>query len=149
MNAAFLGGTATAVLVITSYTAWSFARTGPIVGLHQPVRHDDFLFTVNGVRPRQKQLLVEILVVNQAKRVDYHWRDSIAYVQDARGNRYAAVSGGRFTLAPGDSRTATAAFDIPNDARGLTLRFWDGIDMGDALDAATYARSRLELPHAQ
>jgi len=149
MRKAFMGGAAAAALVVTSYAVWSFARPGPVVALRTPLRHDDFLFSVNGANSRGRHVTIDILVVNQARRVDYAWRDSIAYLQDDRGNRYAPVSRHSFELAPGASRTAHVAFDVPVDARGLGVRFWDGIFMGDALDGALYARSLVALPQAR
>lgn len=149
MYRAILGGAAAAALVVTSYAVWSFSRPGPLVAMRTPLRHDDFLFSVNGVHSvplkNANHLLVDVLVVNQAKRVDYHWRDAIAFVQDAAGNRYDAVSHSTFMLAPGESRTATIAFDLPKSIQHPVVRFWDGIYMGDAFDGAKYARARVSI----
>lgn len=150
MRKAFMGGAAVAAFVVTSYAVWSFSRPGPVVAMRTPLRHDDFLFSVNDARAASAtRVVVDILVVNQARRVGYAWNDSIAYLQDERGNRYNAVSRHAFELSPGTSRTAQVTFDVPADARGLAVRFWDGIDMGDALDGARYARSLVALPLAR
>lgn len=121
MRRAFMGGAAAAALVVTSYAVWSFARPGRLL------RHDGFV-------------TIEILVVNHARRAAYAWRDSVAYLQDDCGNRYAPVSSQAFAVSPGTSRTVCVAFDVPVDARGLAVRFRDGIRMSDAVDRPLTAR---------
>lgn len=107
MFKAFADGAAAAALVVTSYAVWSFTRPGPR-------RHGGFV-------------TIDILVVNHARRAKYAWRDSIAYLQDERGDRYTPVSSQAFELTPGASRTVRVAFDVPALARGLAVRFLDGI----------------------
>lgn len=150
MRQAIVGGSAAAALVVTSYAIWSFTRPGPIVPMHTQLRHDDFLFSVNGVRSATaahdiKRMTVDILVVNQAKRVGYNWRDTIAFVEDESGRRYAPVSKNAFTLSPGESRIASVEFQLPKAIAKPVVRFWDGIYMGDAFDAAKYARTRVSI----
>ena len=150
MRQAILGGAAVAAFVVTSYSVWSFTRPGPLVGMRTPIRHDDFLFSVNGTRTspapnNEHHLLVDVLVVNQAKRVDYEWRDTIAFIEDADGKRYDPVSHNTFSLQPGESRTATVSFLVPRMIREPVVRFWDGIYMGDAFNGGAYARTRVSI----
>jgi len=150
MRQAILGGAAAAALVVTSYAVWSFTRPGPLVSMHTPIRHDDFLFSVNATRSTPhsagvNRLSLDVLVVNQAKRVNYDWRDTIAFVEDVDGKRYDPVSTETFTLAPGESRIATVTFDVPASIRQPVVRFWDGIYMGDAFNGGAYARTRVSI----
>ena len=92
------------------------------------------------------QYTAAILVQNQARRVGYPWRDSIAYLADASGTRYRPSSKGAFSLAPGESRVAHVVFNIPANGAGVVLRFWDGIFMGDAFDANVYGRTAVRIP---
>jgi len=149
MRQAILGGAAAAALVVTSYAVWSFTRPGPLVPMHTALRHDDFLFSVNGLSTIAEggtnRLLVDVLVINQAKRVNYEWRDAIAFLEDGRGNRYEPASHNAFSLAPGESRVATVTFEVPRETRHPVVRFWDGIYMGDAFNGVAYARVRVSL----
>ena len=149
MYRVILGGAAAAALVVTSYAVWSFSRPGPLVAMHTPLRHDDFVFSVNAAHSvpfkDANHLLIDVLIVNQAKRVEYEWRNAIAFVEDAGGNRYDAVSDNSFALRPGESRVAAIAFDVPKSVQHPVVRFWDGIYMGDAFDGAKYARARVSI----
>jgi hypothetical protein len=139
-----------AVFVVTSYAIWSFARPAHAVGFGERIRHDDFLFSVEGARraPRGDASIVsvDVLVVNQAKRVGYEWRDSIAYLTDDRGTRYGSESDGTYEIAPGNELRRTVRFRVPRDAANLSLHFWDGVFMGDALDGVAYAKTYVPLP---
>ena len=121
---------------------------GPVreVAIGTPIRHDDFFFTMTNVaRSGGAHYDVTVLVQNRARRVDYEWRDTIAYVQVGGGKRYAPVSDARFIIGPGVSREAHVAFELPAGAKDVDLRFWDGIFMGDAFDAAAYSRTAVRL----
>ena len=125
---------------------------GPVyeVARGTAIRHDDFSYTVTGVTrrpryPRHQRYTVTIVVENRAMRVGYVWRDNIAYVRDGRGPRYAPVSRGTFTLAPGVRRTVALEFDLPDTVRHPQLRFWDGIYMGDVFNAVRYAKAGVPL----
>lgn len=108
MHESFLDGAAAAALVVTSYAVWSFASPVPVVAGF---------------------VSIEILVVNHARDAAYAWHESVAYLQDDRGNRHAPISSQSFALAPGANRTVRITFDIPAPVRKLTLWFQDGIPM--------------------
>lgn len=135
---------------VAAYSAW--CSFGPVrrLSLGQPIRHDDFLFTVERVH-RLAQMngamryTITVLVQNQALRVPYAWNDGIAYVVDARGRRYVPLSAGSFTLEAGQSRAAHIEFQLPSGANRPLLRFWDGMFMGDVFDANAYGRTAVAL----
>ncbi len=136
--------------LIAAYCCW--CAFGPVrrVALGQPIRHDDFVFTVERVtRAAQTngaaRYTVMVLVQNEALRVPYEWNDGTAYVIDARGRRYAPVTGESFTLGAGQSRVARIEFRLPSEARKPVMRFWDDVLMGDALDGNAYGRSAVAL----
>ena len=141
---------AAVLLPIAAYCLW--CAYGPVndVALNTPIRHDDFLFSVQNVSSRRSGRLMQytaaILVQNQARRLGYPWRDSIAYLADASGTRYRPSSKGSFWLAPGESRVAHVAFNVPADSTGVVLRFWDGVFIGDAFDANAYGRTAVRIP---
>jgi len=111
--------------------------------------HDDFTYTVEGFRvkhdARALRLEVALRVANRAKRVPYVWRDTIAYVADARGRRYAPLSHDVIRIQAGDTAVVMLDFALPRDAHRVVLRFWDGIFMGDVFDGLRYARSAVAL----
>src|SRR5581483_12453680 len=89
------------VIAVAGYAAWTRLRPPYPVAIGTPIRHDDFLFTVTDVKklvlPRGAALYrVSINVTNQAKVVDYQWRDSIAYVRafdkDGFGHNFFPLS---------------------------------------------------------
>src|SRR5579871_3008955 len=107
------------------------------------VRHDDFTFTVLDVRRTDDGLggegtaTVRVRVKNEARRVNYDWDPSIAFVTDSRGGRHLpdrARSTPAVTLAPGQSIVATLFFTLPAHDRHAMLGYWDGVLMGDVFD---------------
>ncbi len=116
------------------------------------IRHDDFAFTVRHVTratgSTAQSLAVEILVENDAKRVDYAWSPTIVYLEDASGTRFKPDLGNStpsLTLAAGQSATVTVRFALPKPASDLRLGFLDGVLMGDVFDFMRYARTRVRL----
>ena len=150
VNRCILAGATALSVALVVYVVGSAAKPAQQIAIGDPIRHDDFLFTVQRIAQRHSRGMthydVAILVQNQAVRVDYHWRDAIAYVTGSEGQRYRPTSDGEFVLAPGESRTANVQFDIPAFVRGASLRFWDGIFMGDALNGGAYAKAAIVLP---
>src|ERR1022692_3223921 len=128
----------------------AYLRSVPVdvISIGTPVRQDDFTYTVTRVVKEQKSenvsYVVTIRVDNEAKRVDYHWSDDIAFVTDASGRRYQAIApspsaaADRTPIPPGESATYDLTFDLPADAKHPMLRYWNGILMGDVFDVAAY-----------
>jgi len=140
--------------LLAGFMLWPQIRPPYVVAVGTPIRHDDFLFTVTRIRqhPLQdgtRQYRVAVRVKNEAKIVNYRWRDTIAYVRafDSGGfghNFYPLTSGG-FVLPPGAERTAELEFRIPTSVSSASLRFWDGIFMGDAFNGANYSKAIVPL----
>lgn len=141
-------------VALLAYAVWTRFRPPYPVAIGTPIRHDDFLFTVTDVRRRElpgggASYAVAVNVENQAKAVNYQWRDGIAYVRafDAQGygHNFFPTSNGSFTLAAGESRIAHLQFFVPAGMSSANLRFWDGIFMGDAFNGAAYVKAIVPL----
>ncbi|PZR59633.1 MAG: hypothetical protein DLM50_00540 [Candidatus Meridianibacter frigidus] len=137
-------------VVFTSIAAYAHASAAPmVVPRGTAIRHDDFIFTV--VRAKRSpsfqgdRYSVVVRIDNHALRVPYQWSDSIVFVSDAAGNRYAAQSKGECELPPGASRNVRVDFDLPRGAARPVLHFWDGVLMGDLFDGVAYARVGVRL----
>lgn len=125
-----------------------------VVAVGAPVRQDDFLYTVTRVVKHQENenvaYVVTVRVDNQAKIVDYQWRDAIAYVTDKTGRQYQALRdqrGGldRPPIAAGASATYDLTFVLPGAAQIPVLRYSNGTMMGDVFDGAAYRRAVIPL----
>jgi hypothetical protein len=142
------------VIAAAGLAAFAVARTPYVVAVGSPIRHDDFLFTVTAVHRTRladgtAQCRVAVLVQNQAKVVDYQWRDSIAYVRafdnGGYGHNFFSTTHGSFVIRAGEERTANLTFDVPRGYSSANVRFWDGIFMGDALDGGAYGKAIVPL----
>lgn len=126
-----------------------------IVAVGEPVRQDDFLYTVTNVDRRDAgdkvRYVVTVRVDNQAKVVDYRWTDDTAYVTDSAGRRYQALQSGppaapeRPSIAAGSSAEYELTFELPKAAAHPMLHYWNGFMMGDLFDGAAYGRVGVPL----
>jgi len=125
-----------------------------VIAVGTPVRQDDFSYTVTRVaKHRQTENIayeVTIRVDNHAKIVDYQWRDAIACVSDAAGRLYRAHpnphdGSDHPPIAAGSSAEYTLTFVLPATAQRPTLRYSNGILMGDVFDGAAYRRAAIPL----
>jgi hypothetical protein len=141
-------------ILILGFAAWATLRAPYVVMVGTPIRHDDFLFTVTRIGRQQLAggttlYRVGVNVQNEAKVVNYRWRDDIAYVRafdgQGFGHNFSSSTYGSFVLAPGEARTARLEFRIPPDVSSPALHFWDGIFMGDALNGAAYTKAVVPL----
>jgi uncharacterized protein DUF4352 len=134
----------------------TYVRSLPmdIVPIGQPVRQDDFTYTVTRILKERNadtvSYVVAIRVNNDAKRVDYRWSDDAVFVADAAGRRYRAASSttlaaDRAPIPPGASAAYDLTFRLPADAKNPMLRYWNGILMGDVFDGLAYARTAVAL----
>ncbi len=148
------GAAAVVVLLAAGFAAWAIPRIPHVVAVGTPIRHDDFLFTVTQIRRSRLAsgtalYRVDVRVQNEAKIVNYRWRDTIAYVRafdaDGFGHDFYSVTHGSFMLPAGDERTANLDFLVPRGFSSANLRFWDGIFMGDAFNGAAYANAIVPL----
>jgi hypothetical protein len=141
----------------------------PILGVGEPIRHDDFSYTVLGARPlprigarqaRGQYLVVHFEVANRAGRVSHAWSNGIAYLVDARGHRYendvalqqALDQQAAFGWAPGyltraeTSEATMLVFDVPPEAvRPLDIMVRGELLLGDVLDGVRFRRTRVRL----
>jgi hypothetical protein len=151
---AAIGAAAIVVLLAAGFVVWAIPRIPHVVAVGTPIRHDDFLFTVTQIRRSRlangtAHYRVAVRVQNEAKIVNYQWRDAIAYVRafDAGGfgHNFYPVTHGSFILPAGDERAANLEFLVPSGFSSANLRFWDGIFMGDAFNGGAYGREIVPL----
>lgn len=139
-----------------------------VVAFGEPIRQDDFLYTVVGVTKSRTLgagadraaahglfYVASIDVKNEAMRVAYRWDPAIVYVVDASGRKFEfSVDGQRALDAArpqsqmvdaGDSARFDVAFDLPAGVDKPALAFSNGILMGDVFDGAAYSRARVPL----
>ena len=138
------------------------------VAIGEPIRQDDFLYTVVGVTKTRTVgddahkavalgvfYITTIQVENQAMRVGYQWDPSIVFVTDDAGKRYGmsldaqraidATHPVGTMIDAGRSARYEVAFDLPPDVRHPVLGFSNGIMMGDVFNGAAYTRARVPL----
>jgi hypothetical protein len=144
------------------------AQPAHVVAFGEPIRQDDFLYTVVGVTKSRTIgdgtvraaahglfYVASIDVKNEAMRVSYRWDPAIVYVVDASGRTFQfSVDGQRALDAArpqsqmvdaGDSARFQVAFDLPAGVDRPALAFSNGILMGDVFDGAAYSRARVPL----
>jgi hypothetical protein len=143
-----------AVVAIAIAVIYIHSQPQIIVAVGQPVRQDDFLYTVTRVVKHRENAniayIVTIRVDNQAKVVDYRWRDESAYVAGATGRQYRALPDSRSGLdrppiPAGESAAYTLTFVLPANEQLPMLRYSNGILMGDVFDGAAYRRAAIPL----
>lgn len=156
------------VVILAGIMVWLSAAQTRAVAIGDPIRQDDFTYTVTGfsrssdvglgrdaVRADGVFYVVSIKVENDAKVVDFRWDPSIAQLTDENGRRYQfSVVGQRaldsarpasLVVPAGQSQTFLVAFDLPKDVRDPSVAFSNGILMGDVFDFGAYARARVPL----
>ncbi len=148
------GAAAVVVLLAAGFAAWAIPRIPHVVAVGTPIRHDDFLFTVTQIRRSRLAngtalYRVDVRVQNEAKIVNYQWRDTIAYVRafddGGFGHNFYPATRASFTLPASEARTTELQFRIPPGLSSANLRFWDGIFMGDAFNGGAYGRDIVPL----
>jgi hypothetical protein len=147
---------------------YTFSKPRQIVALGTPIRQDDFVYTVTGFGrtpmisnkfaraiARGVFYIVSIRVDNNARRVGFVWDEHIPHIVDEHGQRWDASDAGqaaldaynkpRFSIAPHNSRTFEAIFDVPTDIAKPVLVFDNGILMGDVFNLVAYRRIGVVL----
>jgi hypothetical protein len=148
--------------------AYTVSTPRHFIALGSPVRQDDFVYVVTGVgrapeisngaakaRAAGVFYIVTIRVDNDAKRVSFRWDERIPHIVDAQGHRYDKSTDGQaaldaatkpnFSIAPGQSASFQAVFDVPADIAKPALAFDNGLLMGDIFDLAAYRRVGVVL----
>jgi len=145
------------ILAVVIVIVAIYVRSLPlnVIAIGEPVRQDDFLYTVTNVDKHRAgdtvSYVVTVRVDNQAKIVDYRWSDDKVYVTDSADVRYRAIESGglggsdRAAIAAGSSAAYQLTFDLPSTAEHPMLHYWNGIMMGDIFDFATYGRVAVPL----
>lgn len=145
------------ILAVLIVIVAMYVRSLPydVIAIGDPVRQDDFLYTVTNVDKHRAgdtvSYIVTVRVDNQAKVVDYRWSDDMVYVTDSAGRRYRAIESGgsiepdRPAIAAGSSAAFEITFDLPSTAEHPMLHYWNGILMGDIFDFAAYGRVAVPL----
>ncbi len=154
--------------MLGALAAFASGRPPQAAAIGEPIRQDDFLYTVVGVAKMSSLgddgrktfahgtfYVVSVDVENQARRVDYRWDPSIVYVVDAQGRRYQVALAAQEALEAahpvdaivpaGSSARFAVAFDLPRGIDHPALAFSNGILMGDIFNAAAYMRVRVPL----
>jgi len=134
----------------------------------EPIRHDDFLYTVLAAQPveaignrRGQFVVVHFAVTNRALRVSHRWTNHIAYLVDAADHRHENDDTlqrqleaqhpfgwhAEYVTAPGAKQSTMLVFELPSDApKPLDLMVRGELLMGDVLDGARFRRARVRLP---
>ena len=145
------------ILAVVIVIVALYLRSHPynLIAIGEPVRQDDFLYTVTNVEKHREvdavSYVVTVRVDNQAKIVDYRWSYDMVYVTDSAGRRYRAIESAGFggsdraAVAAGSSAAYQITFDLPSTAEHPMLHYWNGIMMGDVFDIGAYARVAVPL----
>lgn len=162
------GALALAAVVIGAYFALAQSSPPRVIAIGEPIRQDDFTYTVVGVTraatlgvephravPRGRFYVVTVRVDNDAVRVAFQWDPSMVHVVDVTGNSYAfSVDGQRALDAAnprstivdhGESAKFQVVFDLPQGIDHPALAFSNGILMGDVFNGAAYLKARVPL----
>jgi hypothetical protein len=166
-----LGGAA-ALLFILLPVVVAMSRPEELVALNQPVRYDDFAFSVLGARrekavgegpyrrdARGVYVIVRMKVDNQAKRVSYRFQKGDPVLLDDQGAEYhvdpdaqAALDGQRnpvllwpVSIPAGKAFEVDLAFDVPQERSAFRLRMGHG-RVGVFLDNLFSGRKRFKIP---
>lgn len=165
ISAALLGAL---LFVAVGYFMFGLGRETRVVRRGEPIRQDDFLYTVVGVA-RSKSIgageahvaargifyVATVEVTNEAIRVPYRWDPSITFVVDSAGRHYAldldaqrvldATSPHDDLVPAGASARFEVVFDLPKRVDRPALAFSNGILMGDVFDRGAYMKARVPL----
>jgi len=143
-----------------------------IIQLGQNIHHDDFEYAATNIE-RLKQIstghdsliakgrfyVVNFRVINNAKRVNHKWNNSIAYIIDASGKEYENILNAQIllnsvqnfnwqkeyqTLAQAIDSTKLI-FDLPANVQKPYLMVRGKTLMGDFFDGGKFRRTKIQL----
>jgi hypothetical protein len=165
-----MAGGAVALVAVVVGAFFALTESGPplVVALGEPIRQDDFAYSVIGVTrekilgkephraiPHGQFYVVTVRVENDAVRVAFQWDPSMVHVVDANGQNYPFSVAGQQALDAanprtnvvdhGESASFRVAFDLPRGIEHPALAFSNGILMGDVFNGAAYLRARVPL----
>jgi uncharacterized protein DUF4352 len=162
------GAVAFVAVVIGAYFALTESGPPRVVARGEPIRQDDFVYSVIGVTrekmlgaephraiPRGQFYVVTVRVENDALRVAFQWDPSMVHVVDANGQSYPFSVAGQQAIDAanpranivdhGEAASFHVAFDLPQGIEHPALAFSNGIMMGDVFNGAAYLRARVPL----
>lgn len=155
------------VILAAELSACRSADDKPI-GLGQPIRHDDFLYSVRRVETPDRIgtlhstgrfWVVTFVVQNEARRVSHAWTNATAYVTDEHGRTYenqpsaqqqlnrAQPFGWRnqYVTPAGRTDSTRLVFDLPASVRRPYARVRGDVLMGDVFDGGQFETSKIRL----
>ena len=138
-----------------------------LIGQHDPIRHDDFVYSVQRVvrqdslgslKPAGRFWIVTFRVENQAKRVDHAWLNTTAFVS-SDGHTYenqptiqqrlnqTEPFGWRenYRTPAGRTDSTHLVFDLPRSVQHPYLQVRGEVLMGDAFDGHQFERTKVRL----
>jgi hypothetical protein len=168
------GLTSTSLVLITSFlfTTCTNDNTEISIGLNQNIHHDDFEYLVtdysvekqigNGqdsVKANGNFYIIDFKVINNAKRVNHKWNNSIAYIKNESGNVYENNTAAQkmlnkihafgwkesYIIPCQTSYEMKFVFDLPADVKNPCLLVRGETYMGDFFDGGKYKRTKVQL----
>ena len=162
------------LLIIVSLISISCANTKPeiVIGLNEGIHHDDFVYSVTNysddqkigvgsdtLMAKRKFYIVTLEVLNEAKRVNHEWDNSIAYVIDEAGNTYENNVENQQILnqqtpfgwlekhltKPQSKDSTRLVFELPLHVKHPYLMMRGETLMGDFFDGEKFKRTKIKL----
>ena len=162
------------LLIIVSLISISCASKKPeiVIGLTEGIHHDDFEYSVTNysddqkigvgsdtLMAKRKFYIVTLEVLNEAKRVNHEWDNSIAYVIDEAGNTYENNVENQQLLnrqtpfgwlekhltKPQSKDSTRLVFELPLNIKHPYLMVRGETLMGDFFDGEKFKRTKIKL----
>ena len=160
------------LLLVGVMTSCTTDDSEMVIGLNEPIHHDDFEYSVTdftiqekvggetgALTAKGKFYIVNFQVVNDAKRVNHLWNNEIAYVKDDDGTIYenqkdAQLALDKQTPMGWQEKYVTEAqskdsilfvFDLPSDVKHPCLMVRGETLMGDFFDGGKFKRAKVKL----
>ena len=143
-------------------------RSNVNAGLNVPIRFDDFAFTVvaahkdvgEGIPPGRAHYVVTLRIANQAKRVDFRFKEQDVVLIDAARREYrvsseaqraheAAMGKADPTAKPlpaGTTVLKELVFDVPEGVDRPHMKVMPGGPVGAVLETVFFGRKQFVLP---
>ncbi len=147
-------------------------KTDIIIGLNEPIQHDDFQYSATGFSIRKQigenqsalvaagnYYIVSFHVRNDAKRVNHPWDNTVAYIMDDAGKTYDNIPEAqknlnmidpfgwkqKYVTAYQSSDSTRFVFDLPKHPSKPCLMVRGQTLMGDFFDGGRFKRTKIRL----